>query len=128
MKKANYLPVLFVAIFLLLCACAQQQSSQASSDPDTLSSIPSSSVPTSSMPATSVPTTSVPATSIPATSVPVASVPATQPTTMPTPPATEPNLDWLTDRKIIPFEDRFAEDVPFGVSDYWLDEYENYRG
>lgn len=130
MKKYNScLLALMVSVFLLLCACAQQQTSQASSEPDTLSSIPATHCPPPIYtPASSVPATSVPATSIPATSVPVTSVPATQPTTMPTPPATEPNLDWLTDREIIPFEDRFAEDVPFGVSDYWLDEYENYRG
>ena len=109
MKKANYLPVLFVAVFLLLCACAQQQTSQAFSDPDALSSTPSSSA---SIPSSSVLTSSVPASSIPATSVP---------TTEPAPP-TQPNLEWVVDgREIIPFEERFEEDVPFEVySNSWF--------
>ena len=123
MKKANYLLVLFVAVFLILCACAQQQTSQASSDPDTLSSIPSSSVPASSIPATSVPTTSVPATSIPATSVPATSAPATEPA-----PPIQLSTEWIADREIVPFEDRFEEDIPFITvkysyylyNDYWF--------
>ena len=125
MKKANYLPVLFVAVFLLLCACAQQQTSPASSDPDALSSTPSINV----TPASRVPDSRPPATSKPATSVPATSAPATAPTTAPTqptkptepPPPTEPNLDWVTNREIVPFEDRFKEDVPFGYKhDSWL--------
>ena len=110
MKKYNCLLALLVSVFLLLCACAQQQSSPASSAPDTLSSIPSSSVPASSVPATSVPATSVPVTSVPVTEPP----PTTQPATMSTHWLTIPTKDWSTDRQIVPFEDRFKEDVPFG--------------
>ena len=110
-KKYNCLLALLVSVFLLLCACARQQSSQASSDPDTLSSTPSSSIPASSVPATSVPAYSVPATSIPATAPSTA---PTQPAIMPTHQLTIPTMDWVTDRQIIPFEDRFKEDVPFG--------------
>ena len=122
MKKANYLLVLFVAVFLILCACAQQQTSQASSDPDTLSSIPATRYPPPIYtPASSVPTTSAPATSVPATSAP-ATTPATTPSTAPTQPAAWPDrilscqtTDWITDREIVPFEERFAADVPFGL-------------
>ena len=126
MKKYNScLLALMVSVFLLLCACAQQQTSQASSEPDALSSIPSSSTP-SSTPATSVPATSVPATSIPATSVPATSAPATTPATTPSTAPTQPAVwpdrilscqttDWITDREIVPFEERFAADVPFGL-------------
>ena len=130
MKKHNYLPVLLVAIFLLLCACARQQTDQTSSTgANALSSVPSSSAPVTSAPATSTPATSSPATSIPATSVPATSAPATTvPVTVPTPPPTEPNLDWVTNREIIPFEDRFKEDVPFGDATFWFDAYDDYPG
>lgn len=33
---------------------------------------------------------------------------------MPTHQLTLPSMDWVTDREIVPFEDRFKEDVPFG--------------
>ncbi len=125
MKKVHYLPVCFMAVFLFLCACAQQQADPASSGPDTLSSssinvTPASRVPDSRTPATSKPATSKPATSKPATTAP-ATTPATtpsttptQPDTMPTHQLTVPNEDWSTDREIVPFEDRFQENVPFG--------------
>ena len=114
MKKANYLPVLFVAVFLLLCACAQQQADPSSSGPDVLSSAPSinvtpaSRIPDSRPPASSVPATSAPATSAPATSTPATTAPA-QPTAIPTaPPRTyQSNIDWVTNREIVPFEDLF---------------------
>lgn len=94
-KKYNCLLALLVSVFLLLCACARQQSSQASSDPDTLSSTPSSSIPASSVPASSVPATSAPI---------------------------RLSTDWVVkDREIVPFEDRFKENVPFEVySNSWL--------
>lgn len=117
MKKANYLPVLFVSVFLLLCACAQQQADQASSGPDTLSSS------INVTPASCAPDSRVPATSVPATA------PSTAPTTAPAtvPPPTEPNLDWVVEnREIVPFEDRFTEDVPFEVySNSWFVQQEN---
>ena len=53
MKKYNCLLILLVFVFLLLCACAKEQATPASS-------APTSSVPVSSAPATSVPTTSAP--------------------------------------------------------------------
>ncbi len=123
-KKYNCLLALLVSVFLLLCACAQQPSSQASSDPDALSSAPSinvtpaSRIPDSRAPATSAPATSVPAASAPATSAPATSVPAT---TAPAPPI-RLSTDWVVEnREIIPFEDRFKEDVPFGIYDSsWL--------
>ena len=126
-KKYNCLLALLVSVFLLLCACAQRQADQASS-PDALSSAPSINVtpasrtPDSRPPATSKPATSKPATSAPATTVPVTTAPATTaPATSPAPPPTEPNLDWVTNREIVPFEDRFKEDVPFGYDhDSWL--------
>ena len=43
----------------------------------------------------------------------------TQPSTKPTQPITQPtnpNLEWLSDREIVPFEDRLKEDVPFGYN------------
>ena len=94
-KKYNCLLALLVSVFLLLCACAQQQSGQASSDPDTLSSTPSSSTPASSVPASSVPATSAPI---------------------------RLSTDWVVkNREIVPFEDRFKENVPFEVySNSWL--------
>lgn len=95
MKKYNCLLTLLVSVFLLLCACAREQTEQASSDPDTLSSIPSSSVPASSAPASSVPPSSVPATSEPI----------------------RLSTDWVVkNREIIPFAERFKEDVYFGTT------------
>ena len=93
-KKHHYLLALFAFTFLLLCACAKEQPGQASA-PDTFSSVPTSSVPTTSIPVTSVPTTSAPI---------------------------QLSTDWLTEnREIIPFEERFKEDVPFGTYDSsWL--------
>ena len=124
MKKANYLPVLFVAVFLLLCACAQQQTSPASSEPDTLSSIPATRYPPPIYtPASAVPTTSTPATSVPATPVPTSSAPATTPPTSPAipPDRSYSSTEWVTSREIVPFEERFTEDVPFGYdNDSWL--------
>lgn len=99
-KKYNYLPVLLVFIFLLLCACTKEQANPASSGPDTLSLIPSSSTPATSVPASSVPATSV-----------------------------QLSTDWVVeDREIIPFEERFEVDVPFfpvkqayyQYGDYWF--------
>lgn len=90
MKKYNCLLILLVSVFLLLCACTKEQATPASSDPDTLSSVPSSFA--------SIPS-SVPATSVPA----------------------QLFTDWLIeDREIVPFEDRFKEDVQFGSSTSWL--------
>ena len=119
MKKLQYLPFVIVAVFLLLCACAQNVTDQ----PETL---PSSSVQLQSQPTTkptAAPTT-IP-TTLPTTAP---TQPTTKPTTAPTqpttkptqpttpPPTTQPNLEWLTNREIIPFEDRFAKDVPFGYN------------
>ena len=123
MKKVHYLPVCFMAVFLFLCACAKEQADPTSSGPDTLSSsinvTPASRVPDPRPPATSKPATSKPATSKPATSAPATSVPATTaPATKPAPPPTEPNLDWVTDREIVPFEDRFKEVVGFAGNDH----------
>ena len=125
-KKYNCLLALLVSVFLLLCACAQQQADQASF-PDALSSAPSINVtpasrtPDSRPPATSKPATSKPATSAPATTAP-ATTPAPPPSTAPTQPAVWPDrwitiqtTDWITDREIIPFDDRFTADVPFGL-------------
>ena len=126
MKKVHYLPVCFMAVFLFLCACAKERADPTSSGPDTLSSsinvTPASRVPDPRPSATSKPATSKPATSKPAASAPATSVPATTaPATKPAPPPTEPNLDWVTDREIVPFKDRFKEDVPFGYdNDSWL--------
>jgi len=123
-KKYNCLLALLVSVFLLLCACAQRQADQASS-PDALSSTPSSrvSIPSSSVPASSVPATSIPASSVPATSVPATSVPVTEPVS-----PIQLSTDWVTNREIVPFEDRFKEDVPFFTAkqayyrygDYWF--------
>lgn len=123
MKKHNYLPVLLVFVFLLLCACAQEQADPASSGPDALSSssinvTPASRTPDPRPPATSKPATSKPATSKPATSAPATSVPAT---TAPAPPI-RLSTDWVVeDREIVPFEEHFKEDVPFEVySNSWF--------
>lgn len=137
MKKYRYLPVLLLAIFLSLCACAQNVTDQ----PETL---PSSSVQPSSKPTgkptstpTIIPTVVTQPTTKPTTAPTVpTTVPTTapaQPTSTPTKPTTPPytrplNLDWVTDREIIPFEDRFTEDVPYINSYYWLDEYKNGHG
>jgi hypothetical protein len=112
MKKVHYLPVCFMAVFLFLCACAKEQADPASSGPDTLSSISTSYPAPIYTPATSVPVTSAPTTTAPATSVP---------TTEPAPPI-QLSTDWVVeDRESIPFEDRFKEDVPFGIYDSsWL--------
>ena len=147
MKKYRYLPVLLLAIFLLLCACAQNVTDQ----PETL---PSSSVQPSSKPTgkptstpTIVPTVVTKPTTKPTTAPTVPATKPTQPTTKPTQPTTVPakpttppytrplNLDWVTDREIIPFEDRFAEDVLFGYDvtswlmpdDYFPDTYLEYH-
>ena len=119
MRKANYLPVLFVAVFLLLCACAQQQATQPETAPSSSSSVLSSkpsSAPTTRP--TSAPT--APSTA-PSTAPTQPTTAATQPATTPTSPAIMPThgitittTDWITDRQIVPFEDRFKEDVPFG--------------
>lgn len=133
----------FVFLLLCACA-GRQTDPASSSGPDVLSSSPSinvtpaSRIPDSRTPATSAPTTSKPATSVPATTpattpstaptqptVPPVTDPwwimpttaPTQPSTKPTQPITQPtnpNPEWLTDREIVPFEDRFKEDVPFG--------------
>ena len=108
MKKYNYLPVLLVFIFLLLCACAKEQADPTPSGPDTLSSsinvTPASRTPDPRPPATSKPATSKPATSKPATS---------KPATKPRDPI-QLTTDWMvTDREIIPFEERFETDIPF---------------
>ena len=123
MKKYNYLPALLMFVFLLLCACAKEQAAPASSDPDTLSSISTSYpapiyAPASSVPVTSAPATSVPATSVPATTAPTTTVPATtptQPTTWPDRTLSCQTTDWITDREVVPFEERFTSDVPFGL-------------
>ena len=89
MKKYNCLLIPLVSAFLLLCACAGEQTSPASSNSDTFSSVPTSSVPTSSVSATSMPI--------------------------------RLTMDWVVeDREIVPFEDRFKEDVPFGTATSWL--------
>lgn len=128
MKKASYLPILLLAVFLLLCACTQQVSEQ----PET---VPSSSSNQLNSAPTTKPTT-VP-TTVPTTAPTTAPIqPTTKPTTAPTQPTTRPTqptqppqpatmpthwltiptMDWVTDRQIVPFEDRFKEDVPFGYS------------
>lgn len=91
MKKYNCLLALLVSVFLLFCACVQEQANPTSSptQPTNLTG-PSSS--TQSNP-TSAPT---------------------QPSIPTDPPTSQPNLDWVTTREIVPFEDRFKEDVPFG--------------
>lgn len=107
MRKYNYLPVLVMFVFLLLCACAKEQAAPASSGPDTLSSISTSYPAPIYAPASSVPVTSAPATSVPATE--------------PAPPVQLSTAWVVEDREIIPFEERFKEDVPFEVySNSWL--------
>ena len=45
----------------------------------------------------------------------------TQPTLMSTDRLTYPTMDWVTDRNVVPFEDRFKEDVPFGnYPEMWI--------
>lgn len=139
MKKHRYLPVLLLAIFLSLCACAQNVTDQ----PETLpSSAQPSSKPTGKPTSTPtiIPTVVTQPTTKPTTAPTVPATKPTQPTTKPTQPTTVPakpttppytrplNLDWVTDRQIVPFEDRFAEDVPYINSGYWLDEYKNGHG
>ena len=111
MKKYRYLPVLLLAIFLLLCACAQNVTDQ----PETT---PSSSVQPNSKP-TSKPTSTP--TIIPTVATQPTTAP-TQPTTAPTKPTTPPDpvessTAWVTSREIVPFEERFAEDTPFFTTD-----------
>ncbi|MBE6958874.1 MAG: hypothetical protein E7447_06975 [Ruminococcaceae bacterium] len=138
MKKYGYLPILLLAVFLMLCACAQNVTDPPKTTPS------SSSVQLNSKPATkptSIPTI-IPTVVTQPTTAPI--VPTTKPTTAPTtvptqptsaptkpttPPYTRPlNLDWVTDREIIPFEERFTEDVPYNNSRYWLDEYDEIEG
>ena len=125
MKKVQYLPVLLLAVFLLLCACVQNTT-------ETPETLPSSSVQLQSQPTTkptaaptTIPTTLPTAAPMQPTTTPTqpTTTPTTAPTTIPTAPptqptqpTTQPNLEWLTNREIIPFEDRFAEDVPFGYN------------
>ena len=120
MKKHSYLLVLFVFVFLLLCACVQEETQPISSAPDVqaFSSVPFSSVipASSSVPASSTPATSAPpvTTAPPVTSVPATSAPATKPA-----PPVQLSTDWVVEhREIIPFEERFAEDVPFSSEEY----------
>lgn len=131
MKKHRYFPVLLLAIFLLLCACAQNVTDQ----PETLpSSAQPSSNPTSKPTSTPtiIPTVVTQPTTKPATAPTVPTTAPTQPTTAPTKPTTPPytrplNLDWVTDREIVSFEDRFKEDVPFGYElTSWLVKDERY--
>ena len=115
-RKYNYLPALLVFIFLLLCACAKEQAAPASSGPDTLSSTFTSYPAPIYAPASSKPVTSAPAASVPATSVPATSVPTTEPA-----PPIRLFTDWVVeDREIIPFEERFEEDVYFGTTTRWF--------
>ena len=127
MKKRHYLPILIISVFLLLCACAQNVTDQPETTPS--SSVQPSSKPTSKPTSTPtiVPTVVTQPTTAPTrpttkpTTAPTTAPtqPTTKPTTAPTkpttpPPTTQPNLEWLTNRQIVPFEERFEEDVPFG--------------
>ena len=92
MKKYNCLLALLVSVFLLFCACAQEQANN-----------------------TSAPTQ--PTTLTDPSSVPTQPSDPTDPTD-PTNPSSpiQPSTDWVTTRTIVPFEDRFKEDVHFGDS------------
>lgn len=127
MKKHQYLPIVLVAIILLLCACARQVTDPPETIPSGSSSAALQSKPTTKP--TTAPTTKP-------TTAPTAkptTAPTTKPTTAPTKPTTAPtqptlppepiqlHTDWVTNREIVPFEDRFKEDVPFGSnSGTWL--------
>ena len=115
MKKVHYLPVLLVAVFLLFCACAQQATELPETAPSSSAALLNS---TPASTPTSTPTT--PTTPTTPSTAPT-TVPATTPTTIPTQPyimsgneITISTTDWITDRQIVPFEDRFKEDVSFG--------------
>ncbi|MBE6958870.1 MAG: hypothetical protein E7447_06955 [Ruminococcaceae bacterium] len=129
MKKRQYLPILLLAVFLLLCACAQNVTDQPETTPSSSSPVQLNSKPATKP--TSTPTI-IPTVVTQPTTAPT--VPTTKPTAAPTkpttpPPTTQPNLDWMTSREIVPFEDRFKEDVPFNVSPtYWMDAYEDMDG
>jgi len=145
MKKYGYLPILLLAVFLLLCACAQNVTDQpettpSSSSPVQLNSKPATKptsiptiIPTVVTQPTAKPTTApIKPTTKPTTAPTQPAVPLTTdpwwvtPTTAPTQPSakptqpitqpTDPNPEWLTDRQVVPFEDRFAEDVLFGYN------------
>ena len=118
MKKYRYLPILLLAVFLLLCACAQNVTDQPETTPSSSSPVQLNSKPAAKP--TSTPTI-IPTVVTQPTTKPTAAPtkPTTKPTTAPTkpttpPPTTQPNLKWLTNREIVPFEERFKEDVPFG--------------
>lgn len=108
MKKYICLLLLLVTAFLLF-ACASSQADLTTSDPDTLSSTPSSSFP-SSLPPTDASTAPT----------------ETNPTTVPTEPTTSPPIqvstDWVVEnRAVIPFEERFEEDISFlGYNTSWF--------
>lgn len=128
MKKYICLLTLLVIVFLLF-ACVSSQVDQASSTWTSYPApiyTPAASVPESSVPDTE-PATSPPETE-PATSTPATSVLATTPTTPLEPPARfYLSTDWVTDREIVPFEERFAENVPFGYANHsWLVETTRY--
>lgn len=121
MKKLRYLPFLFVAVFLLLCACAQETAPEPQSSAPVLGSVPSSepsSIPTSAptVPAT-VPTTVPPVPTTKPTTIPTSpTTPATTPTqpTEPVPLPMSGSTDWIVaDREIIPFEERFEQNIYF---------------
>lgn len=121
MKKLHYLPVLFVAVFLLLCACAQETAPEPQSSTPVLGSVPSSepsSAPTSAptVPAT-VPTTVPPVPTTKPTTIPTSpTTPATTPTqpTVPIPPPIRGSADWIVeDREITPFDERFEQNIYF---------------
>ena len=123
MKKRHYLPILIISVFLLLCACAQNVTDQPETTPS--SSVQPSSKPTSKPTSTPtiIPTVVTQPTTTPTQPTTAPTQPTTKPTTVPTEPAGPIQLStaWVTDREIVPFEDRFKEDVPFGTStDVWL--------
>lgn len=125
MKKLHYLPVLFVAVFLLLCACARETAPEPQSSTPVLGSVPSE-VPSSapvSMPTTvptTAPTTAPPAPTTKPVTVPTSpTTPATTPTqpTVPIPPPIRGSADWIVeDREVIPFEERFEHNISFPAS------------
>lgn len=137
MKKGHYLPVLIFIIFVLLCACTQQVTDQPDTTPSSSSAAlqskpvtkpttkPTTAPTTKPTTAPTQPTQPTTAPTQPTTAPTQPTTAPTQPTTLPTVPTqptaptypVNPATDWIVeDREIIPFEDRFKENVPFSLT------------
>ena len=118
MKKAFSLTVILIAVFLILCACAQQVTQMPESTPSASSSVNPSSkpatVPTIRPTTATVPTTKPAAPTVPTTVPTVSTVPTAPTAPIDGTPPIRISTDWMVpDREVIPFAERFEQDYPF---------------